>query len=194
MQAILTDEFPLSKTRQVKGSRRLAREKAMQVLYACKISGTEWEKMFDHIFYRKFNFGDNEIIPGKLLTEDEIYEIEGDIPIVWTDLETDFAKTLIEKIIIQSDYVEKLITTYTEHWELDRIALIDRLLMEIAIIELLNFPEIPPKVSINEAIDIAKKYSTSKSGTFINGILDSLNIKLKEEGLIIKEGRGLVEE
>lgn len=76
--------------------------------------------------------------------------------------------------------------------EADRIALIDTLLMRMAITELLNFSSIPVKVTINEYIEISKEFSTPKSNSFINGILDKILIELQKEGKIRKFGRGLI--
>lgn len=87
-----------------------------------------------------------------------------------------------------------LITGKAENWELDRIALVDRILMQMGICEMLNFSEIPIKVSINEYLEVAKKFSTPKSSKFINGILDSLYYDFKNNGKILKAGRGLIEE
>ncbi|MCL5992386.1 MAG: transcription antitermination factor NusB [Bacteroidetes bacterium] len=188
------DIFPLSKTKNAKGTRRLAREKVLQIITAIEVSDIPFDSIFNHTFYRKFNFGDFDQISEKLLTPDEIYELEADVPILWDDDEIEFAKDLIEKTISLRDFVNNLIEEYTEHWELERIANIDRILMQMAVAELIYFPEIPVKVSINEAIDIAKKYSTPKSGSFINGILDKIMLRLKEEGKIHKTGRGLQEE
>jgi N utilization substance protein B len=72
--------------------------------------------------------------------------------------------------------------------------LIDKVLLRIGICELIYFPDIPPKVSINETIEIAKEYSTARSGKFINGILDAILSELKETGKLNKTGRGLVDE
>jgi N utilization substance protein B len=77
---------------------------------------------------------------------------------------------------------------------MNRIALIDKILLRIGICELLHFPDIPPKVSINESIEIAKDYSTAGSAKFINGILDAILAEEKKEGKLNKTGRGLVEE
>lgn len=192
--------FPLSKTKTIKGHRRRAREKVMQILSAHEVSGTSWGRIFSHVFFREFNTGDSEDgveqedISGKLLTQTEIADIESDIPVEWDDIEIKFATDLIENVIKMSEYLDKTITETAQNWEIKRIAKIDRILMHMAIVELLKFPEIPPKVSINEAIDIAKKYSTDKSGLFINGLLDSIYEKLKEEGLVQKTGRGLKED
>lgn len=89
---------------------------------------------------------------------------------------------------------DKLIESKAENWELDRIALLDRILMQMGICEMLRFSEIPIKVSINEYLEIAKKFSTPKSSKFINGILDSLYLDFKNNGRIKKAGRGLIEE
>ena len=87
-----------------------------------------------------------------------------------------------------------MIKEKVENWEMERIALIDRILLKIGIVEILYFPEIPPKVSINEVIEIAKDYSTLNSGKFINGILDAILSEAKKEGRLNKSGRGLIEE
>ncbi len=187
------EKFALSKTKTITGSRRLAREKVMQILMSTEVSEISWEENFSHIFFRKFNFGDKEEKSTKLLTNDEIYEIESDIPIKWDEEEIQFGRDLVRLTIENKSIINELITEHTANWHLDRIAKIDILLMQIAITELLHFKEIPTKVSINEAIDIAKKYSTHKSGTFINGILDSIYIQLKNDNLIEKLGRGLIE-
>lgn len=89
---------------------------------------------------------------------------------------------------------DELIQRKAENWELERIALIDRILMQMGICEMLTFAEIPIKVTINEYLEIAKKYSTPKSSKFINGILDSLYIEFKNNEKIQKQGRGLIEE
>ncbi len=80
-----------------------------------------------------------------------------------------------------------------ENWDHERLAILDMILLKMAICELTTFISIPPKVSINEYVEVAKKYSTTKSKDFINGILDKLLRELTEQGMITKEGRGLVE-
>jgi N utilization substance protein B len=85
-----------------------------------------------------------------------------------------------------------LIQAKTENWETERIALVDIILMKMALVELLYFKTVPIKVSMNEYIDISKYYSTPKSKIFINGVLDKLLIELKESGDIKKQGRGLI--
>ncbi len=194
-----TNRFPLSQTKKVKGTRRRAREKVLQVLIAHEVSGTEWRVIFKHAFYREFNFGDDEEVnkdpekAGKLLTPMEVQELEADIPIEWEPDEIEFGQALVQYTLDNKQFTDGLIKEIAKNWELERIALIDRILMHIAVTELIKFPEIPPKVSINEAIDIAKKYSTDKSGTFINGVLDTILDRLRKEGKIKKSGRGLLE-
>lgn len=92
------------------------------------------------------------------------------------------------------DDYDQLIQSKAENWELERIALIDRILMQMGISEMTLFEEIPIKVTINEYLEIAKKFSTPKSSKFINGILDSLYIQFKQKDQIQKSGRGLIEE
>lgn len=106
--------------------------------------------------------------------------------------------TLLMKLfydtIEKRDEFDQLIQSKAENWELERIALLDRILMQMGICEILHFPEIPIKVSINEYLEIAKKFSTPKSSKFINGILDSLYIEFKKQDKIQKSGRGLINE
>ena len=87
----------------------------------------------------------------------------------------------------------KLIRGYVTNWDLDRLAKIDHVIMNLAITELIFFKEIPSKVTLNEYIEISKDYSTNKSSVFINGILDKLVKDLVENNTIIKVGRGLRE-
>jgi len=104
----------------------------------------------------------------------------------------EFAKKLFLRTLDMEEEGDAMVSKYTKNWELSRIALIDRLLLRIAICEMLHFEDIPPKVSINEAIEVAKRFSTDRSGQFINGILDAVLIDLVNEGRIKKSGRGLV--
>lgn len=104
----------------------------------------------------------------------------------------EFAKILFQQSIRENDRYEDLIREKAKNWEMDRIALIDVLLMKMALTEMINFDQIPVKVSLNEYIEISKEYSTPKSGNFINGILDKLKVELSETGEIKKIGRGLL--
>lgn len=100
---------------------------------------------------------------------------------------------LFRYTILRSDEIAKLIEEQADNWELERIAVMDMIILKMALIELMVFPSIPVKVTINEYIEISKSYSSLKSKMFINGILDKLLIKLRNEGKIVKMGRGLIE-
>ena len=87
--------------------------------------------------------------------------------------------------------LDTLITEKLDNWDLTRIAVIDKVILRLALAEILYFEEIPPQVSINEAIELAKKYSTDKSGKFINGILDAIYREYKEEKTATKKKEGI---
>lgn len=109
------------------------------------------------------------------------------------DDEEDFVKTLYRRSLSLAEENESIISEYTKNWEIERIALMDTILMKMAMAEVRSFPSIPAKVSMNEYIELSKYYSTPKSNGFINGVLDQSFAKLKEDGLIEKTGRGLIE-
>jgi N utilization substance protein B len=103
-----------------------------------------------------------------------------------------YANRLLTKTLLNNSKLEQEIEGKTPNWDKDRIADIDAILLKMAICELLNFPSIPERVTINEFLEIAKEYSTPKSSIFINGILDKLVREYKEEGKLKKVGRGLL--
>src|SRR5690606_6562812 len=103
----------------------------------------------------------------------------------------EFIVELLKLTIRNRDEYQQLISVKTKNWEADRIALLDTLLMQMAICELMNFSTIPVKVTINEYIELSKAFSTAKSNTFINGILDKILTELTQQGRIQKLGRGL---
>jgi N utilization substance protein B len=148
-----------------KSKRRIVREKVLQILYA-------------------YEMNKESLQPLSL-------EILNDV----TD-ETDktFAQELIRIVLSNIEDLDNRIMQRVANWEMNRIALIDKILLRIGICELLHFPDIPPKVSINESIEIAKNFSTAGSAKFINGILDAILAEEKKEGKLNKTGRGLVEE
>lgn len=191
----LSNLFPISKTKVLKGNRRLAREKVLQTLFALRMSDTDVNLLYNNIHNRDFNFGDaeEELQKDRILKPDEVYELEADIPIEWGKSDLIFLKKLLEITLQTAEDSDNRMREKASNWDLDRVTLIDRILIQMAIAELIHFEDIPPKVTINEAIDIAKKYSTDKSSNFINGILDAMLSALKSEGLIMKKGRGLVE-
>lgn len=106
----------------------------------------------------------------------------------------DFVKTLFRKSLLNQKEFIDLIKKFSQNWDLDRVAYMDIVLMQIALTEMIEFKEIPVKVTLNEYIEIAKHYSTPKSGLFINGILDKIVASLKTDGRIVKQGRGLLGE
>ncbi|MDD4032715.1 MAG: transcription antitermination factor NusB [Bacteroidales bacterium] len=104
-----------------------------------------------------------------------------------------FASSLFKKVILMADRNRSLIEKHTRNWDFERLAFMDMIIMQTAISEMVEFPSIPINVTLNEYIDIAKFYSTPKSGHFINGILDKISTELKNDGSIVKRGRGLKE-
>ena len=106
----------------------------------------------------------------------------------------DFAIRLFHKTVLHQKDNKALIEQQVENWDVDRIALMDTLIMELAITEMVEFPEIPVKVSLNEYIELSKWYSSNKSANFINGILDKITVRLRESKTIVKRGKGLVGE
>jgi len=104
-----------------------------------------------------------------------------------------FVEELFKLVIEEGDQYDAYLDEQLKNWELDRIALVDMIILKTALAELIHFPGIPVKVTINEFIEIAKRYSTPKSGKFINGVLDVLSVKLVAQGVIRKSGRGLID-
>ncbi len=98
----------------------------------------------------------------------------------------DFARRLFRRAILNADYYRHLISENTKNWDLDRVAFMDVIVMQIALAEILSFPNIPVSVSLNEYVEIAKLYSTPKSGGFINGTLDGIVNSLKKENKLTK--------
>ena len=109
------------------------------------------------------------------------------------DDDRQFAIELFRKALVNNPEYFAYIDAHTQNWDLERIAYMDRIIMLATIAELVNFPTIPIKVTLDEYIEIAKYYSTPASSTFINGVLDKIVEALKKDGKIQKEGRGLVE-
>jgi N utilization substance protein B len=146
--------------------RRIVREKVLQALYAFELS----QEPLDFV----------------------ISEILADLK---EDRETFmFAESLVRKTVSSQVSIDAMIKQKVANWEFNRIAIMDRLILRMCICELLHFEDIPPKVSINEAIEIARRYSTEKSDKFVNGVLDSVLDDLKISGSLNKTGRGLIEE
>jgi len=152
-------------------NRRLVRERAMQALYAYEIGRNVGGESIDFLASR--------FVYPEFRESPELSE---------------FAQKLMLRVYNHSDECDLIIKSLAENWDFQRIAPIDKVLLRIGITEMLFFPEIPTKVTINEAIEIAKRYSTDKSGIFLNGVLDAALNKLRSEGRLKKSGRGLIGE
>lgn len=137
---------------------------------------------------------DKHIVMPYILKSVKQFDKEKSFPLEfnWKE-EIEFAKGLTNKTAKGNSYFKDLIQSKAKNWEVDRITMIDMLLMKMALCELIEFPSIPIKVTMDEYIEISKLYSTPKSKDFINGIIDKLAHQLKEEGKIAKTGRGLVD-
>ncbi|MEP0005152.1 MAG: transcription antitermination factor NusB [Balneola sp.] len=147
-------------------NRRHVRETVLQALYALKQSGDSVQYITD------------SVIKDALGTEKEARR---------------FAEKLFFRTLENEPELDEVIIKHIKNWEIQRLALIDRLILKMALCEFLYFDEIPTKVTINEAIEIAKKFSTGKSGRFVNGILDASLEDLSGSDRINKKGRGLID-
>lgn len=108
------------------------------------------------------------------------------------DLATQFARDLINICADHKNELDEIIGKKLKHWRIERVAIIDRILLRLALSEFLYFEDIPPEVTMDETIEISKAFSTERSNQFINGILDAALKQLTEENKIKKTGRGLV--
>lgn len=111
------------------------------------------------------------------------------------DAETikDFGSNLLKQTNKLDEELLTIIKPSLKNWDHDRLAVLDMIILKMAITELMTFPTIPTKVTLNEYVEVAKMYSTAKSKDFINGVLDKLKTDLEEAGKVKKEGRGLVD-
>ena len=128
------------------GSRRQARELGLKILYQLETSGHPLEEVLK-------DFWENHIYP----------------PVI-----RDFAEDLVKGVMSHSKDIDEKLSAYADNWELSRMAIIDKNILRLATYEIKYRDDIPPAVSINEALEIAKKYSSLESSRFINGILDKV--------------------
>jgi N utilization substance protein B len=133
--------------------RRKAREIALQVLYAVDLSGVSWEIALEETITRRNSSGEA----------------------------ADYARKLVERVVNAAPKLDEMISGRLENWEFDRVSIIDRNILRIALAELLHFPETPTKVIIDEAIEIAHRFSSRGAGRFVNGILDRLAGEVRED-------------
>jgi len=121
---------------------------------------------------------------------DELYI--ADISYNWED-DSAYVKELFNITAQEDNYLESLLKGKLQNWDIERVAMTDKVLLKMALAELIYFPSIPTKVTINEFIEISKTFSTPKSKKFVNGILDGLSTELMDKGVIQKSGRGLID-
>ncbi|HVG92831.1 MAG TPA: transcription antitermination factor NusB [Planctomycetota bacterium] len=136
--------------------RTRARELALQFLYAVDIQGDEYREQLDSFLHQE--------LAGKPGEQEA----------------TDYARRLVEGVILHRPAIDQLLSDAARNWGLTRMAGIDRNCLRLGVYELLHETEVPTKVAINEAIELAKRYSTEQSGAFVNGILDRIR---KDRGL-----------
>jgi len=137
-----------------KSRRRRSRELALQLLYQIDMVGLSPEEALQ-LYYEHFS-ASPEVRP--------------------------FAEELVNGVFINKEEIDRLIVSASKHWRLERMSIVDRNILRIALYEMLYCTSIPPKVSINEAIDLGKTFGNEDSGSFINGILDHLLPTLRREG------------
>jgi len=116
------------------------------------------------------------------------------LPLYKSDEDSDFAFKLLRSTIVNYNEYHNLIDSFVDNWDIERVANLDNIIMQMAINELVEFPSIPVKVTFDEYLELAKYYSTAKSSIFINGLLDKISADLTEKGKINKMGRGLFTE
>jgi N utilization substance protein B len=139
----------------------------------------------------------SKIYSDIILPNESFCQVLEEQSIYWND-DLEYVISMVLKTIkkfSETDGPEKsLLESTASNWDLERIAFMDILIMQLAITELIEFPSIPTKVTLNEYLDISKYYSTEKSNNFINGVLDKILAHLKEKEMIRKTGRGLIGE
>ncbi|MCW9708145.1 transcription antitermination factor NusB [Fodinibius salsisoli] len=145
--------------------RREARKAVLQALYANEIGKGQWTQIIRSVIKPKINNSDT----------------------------FSFAEKLFLKVVNNQETIDEVIQSHINNWRIGRLNKVDLMVLRLAIAEFLYFEQIPTKVTINEAIEVAKKFSTQKSGNFVNGILDSALKQLQDDGRIQKKGRGRIE-
>ena len=137
------------------GKRRKSRELALQLLYQLDVQGESNPESSLPEFWSR-------------------HPVDGEV--------REFSEVIVRGVKLHQGKIDELITQYALHWELDRMAVVDRNILRGGIFELLWTAEVPPKVAINEALEVAKKFSTQESSRFINGLLDRIHKELRPNG------------
>ena len=127
-------------------SRRKCRELVLKTLYASEIREINWEEILAQILEEQ------KVSPKDIL----------------------FIQSLVKQILEHAERIDELIKEKLEHWDFKRLNSVDRIILRIGVCEMLYFPDIPLKVSIDEAIELAKKFSSPEAGKFVNGVLDAI--------------------
>ncbi len=168
------------------------------ILYLVKSIIFKNETINDFFELIDLRWSENRPILKSLLTK-TIKGLEADKPFDLLELsynweeDLEFFKTIYNTTLAEEDKYEEMIANKSKNWDIDRIASTDMVMLEMAIQEMIHFPSIPVKVTINEYIEISKRYSTPKSKQFVNGVLDVIAVDLQKEGVIKKSGRGLID-
>lgn len=147
-------------------NRRTVRQVVLQALYASEISRDRLEHIRETVIDPR---------------------VQGDETV------SRYAERLLNLTVRNTDELDEIIQKHIDNWKIERLAVLDKLILRMALCEFLYFEEIPTKVTINEAIELAKTFSTQKSGKFVNGILDAALEHLNKDGRIKKSGRGLID-
>jgi len=132
------------------------------------------------------------MVSRTILSMREAHERIKLMPQFKSEEDLDYSKSLLRNTIASYERVALMLDNSMNNWDIERVALMDKIILVTAIVEAENFPSIPVRVTMNEYIDIAKCYSTASSGSFINGLLDKMINQLTEEGKIVKSGKGLL--
>ncbi|MCD6380475.1 transcription antitermination factor NusB [bacterium] len=132
--------------------RRKAREIALQTLYAVELSSSDWEKALEENVSRRHSTGES----------------------------VEYAEAIIKRVVEDPEKLNSMIEDTLENWDIDRISIIDLLILKIALVELIYFPSTPKSVIINEAIEVAHLFSSKNAGGFVNGVLDKLSRRVRD--------------
>ena len=162
-----------------------------------------WRKIYKKIILQNEEFSDSiedqsiywtddlEIVISFIIKTIKRFDAGNDVnqellPMFKDDEDAEFASRLIKNTLENETIYRRMIDQHTQNWELDRIAFMDIIIMQAALAEILTFPTIPVSVTLNEYIEISKSFSTDKSATFINGVLDNIVKELKADNKLIK--------
>lgn len=151
-----------------------------------------WEDDFEQI--AQYNFMMLKALEEEQLDEAMQWPLMYDRRQEKDEADMEFARQLLRESLAHREETDELIRARLQGWEFERVALIDILLINMAVAELTNCPTIPEKVTIDEYIELSKEFSSERSRLFINGILDKLLLQLRSQGRVKKSGRGLLEE